>query len=68
MTNESEDKKIRIQDYFSGDPDKQETFEFQAWLAGDAEARDLYKEQVKQRHWVRWAEHWDRINEIKREK
>lgn len=68
MTNESEDKKIRIQDYLSGEPDKQETYEFQAWLSGDAEAREFYKEQVKQRHWVRWAERWDGIDDDKARK
>lgn len=65
MTDEIENKRIRIRDYLSGDLGNQEKQDFQEWLERDLEAQRLFREQVKQYHQIRWAENWDRLDDYK---
>lgn len=65
MTEEIENKRTRIRNYLSGDIGKQEKQDFRDWLARDTEALELFREQVKLYHKVRWAENWNRLNGAK---
>ena len=60
---EQDEKEIRIREYLSGELSEAGRQEFREWLAKDMDARRIFKEQVKQMHLIRWAEHWDVIDE-----
>ena len=60
---EQDEKEIRIREYLSGELSEAGRQEFREWLAKDMDVRRIFKEQVKQMHLIRWAEHWDVIDE-----
>lgn len=60
---EQDEKEIRIREYLSGELSEAGRQEFREWLAKDMDAQRIFKEQVKQMHLIRWAEHWDVIDE-----
>lgn len=54
---------MRVQQYLFGELDESEKQAFDEWLAGDAEALNLFRRQVRQCYWIRWEDRWGKIDE-----